>query len=77
MNKETTLLEFTVMKNSVIPELERAILSKHNINLLGLRGQAKKHALARLKVNLLDEYISVVEGSEINDDPLNPISICH
>jgi magnesium chelatase subunit I len=42
MNKETTLLEFTVMKNSVIPELERAILSSHNINLLGLRGQAKK-----------------------------------
>ncbi|MDT0649769.1 magnesium chelatase [Autumnicola edwardsiae] len=59
--------------NTVIPELERAILSKHNINLLGLRGQAKTR-LARLMVNLLDEYIPVVEGSEINDDPLNPIS---
>ncbi|UCD60179.1 MAG: magnesium chelatase [Flavobacteriaceae bacterium] len=60
-------------EESVIPELERAILSRHNINLLGLRGQAKTR-LARLMVNLLDEYIPVVEGSEINDDPLNPIS---
>ncbi len=60
-------------ENSVIPELERAILSRHNINLLGLRGQAKTR-LARLMVNLLDEYIPIVKGSEINDDPLNPIS---
>ena len=58
-------------ENSVIPELERAILSRHNINLLGLRGQAKTR-LARLMVNLLDEYIPVVAGSEINDDPLKP-----
>jgi len=60
-------------EDSVIPELERAILSRHNINLLGLRGQAKTR-LARLMVNLLDEYIPVVEGSEINDDPFAPIS---
>ncbi len=60
-------------EHSVIPELERAILSRHNINLLGLRGQAKTR-LARLMVNLLDEYIPYVEGSEINDDPLNPLS---
>ena len=60
-------------ENSVIPELERAILSRHNINLLGLRGQAKTR-LARLMVNLLDEYIPVVEGSEINDDPMRPMS---
>lgn len=59
--------------DTVIPELERAILSKHNINLLGLRGQAKTR-LARLMVNLLNEYIPVVEGSEINDDPCMPIS---
>ena len=58
---------------TVIPELERAILSRHNINLLGLRGQAKTR-LARLMVNLLDEWIPSVEGSEINDDPLKPIS---
>jgi magnesium chelatase subunit I len=60
-------------ENSVVPELERAILSRHNINLLGLRGQAKTR-LARLMVNLLDEYIPMVTGSEINDDPLSPIS---
>ena len=60
-------------EDTVIPELERAILSKHNINLLGLRGQAKTR-LARLMVNLLDAYIPVVEGSEINDDPYHPIS---
>ncbi|MBT8323953.1 MAG: sigma 54-interacting transcriptional regulator, partial [Winogradskyella sp.] len=60
-------------ETTVIPELERAILSRHNINLLGLRGQAKTR-LARMMVNLLDEYIPVVEGSEINDDPLKPIS---
>ena len=58
---------------TVIPELERAILSKHNINLLGLRGQAKTR-LARQMVTLLDEYIPVVAGSEINDDPFKPIS---
>ncbi|MGB5173054.1 AAA family ATPase [Eudoraea sp.] len=60
-------------EDSVIPELERAILSKHNINLLGLRGQAKTR-LARLMVHLLDEWIPVVSGAEINDDPLHPIS---
>lgn len=59
--------------HTVIPELERAILSRHNINLLGLRGQAKTR-LARLMVSLLDEWIPVVSGSEINDDPLKPIS---
>jgi magnesium chelatase subunit I len=58
---------------SVIPQLERAILSKHNINLLGLRGQGKTR-IARLMINLLDEYIPFVAGSEMNDDPFNPIS---
>lgn len=60
-------------ENSVIPELERAILSKHNINLLGLRGQAKTR-LARLMTGLLDEYIPYVAGSEIHDDPYAPLS---
>lgn len=58
---------------TVIPELERAILSRHNINLLGLRGQAKTR-LARKMIHLLDEYIPYVAGSEINDDPFHPIS---
>jgi magnesium chelatase subunit I len=60
-------------ENTVIPDVERAILSGHNINLLGLRGQAKTR-LARQMTELLDEWIPVVKGSEINDDPLNPIS---
>jgi len=72
-NNEPTFPGIHGFENSVIPELERAILSRHNINLLGLRGQAKTR-LARLMVNLLDEYMPVVQGSEINDDPLNPIS---
>ncbi|GAL69875.1 hypothetical protein [Jejuia pallidilutea] len=72
-NKETTFEGVHGYENTVIPELERAILSRHNINLLGLRGQAKTR-LARLMLNLLDEYIPLVEGSDVNDDPLNPIS---
>ncbi|NNF20209.1 MAG: magnesium chelatase [Flavobacteriaceae bacterium] len=70
---ETTFSGIWGYEDTVIPELERAILSRHNINLLGLRGQAKTR-LARMMVNLLDEYIPFVEGSEINDDPFNPIS---
>ena len=61
-------------ENTVIPDVERAILSGHNINLLGLRGQAKTR-LARQMTELLDEWIPVVTGSEINDDPLDPISL--
>ena len=72
-NKETIFNGVHGYENTVIPELQRAILSRHNINLLGLRGQAKTR-LARLMLILLDEYIPVVEGSEINDDPLQPIS---
>lgn len=72
-NKETTFEGVHGYENTVIPELERAILSRHNINLLGLRGQAKTR-LARLMLNLLDEYIPCVEGSEINDNPFHPIS---
>ncbi|QRM89881.1 magnesium chelatase [Lacinutrix sp. WUR7] len=72
-NKTTVFEGVHGYENTVIPELERAILSRHNINFLGLRGQAKTR-LARLMLNLLDEYIPVVEGSEINDDPLQPIS---
>jgi magnesium chelatase subunit I len=60
-------------EHSVIPQLETAILSKHNIILLGLRGQAKTR-IARLMLNLLDKEIPIVKGSEINDDPFYPIS---
>ncbi|MBP2832992.1 magnesium chelatase [Aquimarina sp. U1-2] len=71
--KEDTFTGIHGYENTVIPELERAILSRHNINLLGLRGQAKTR-LARQMVQLLDEWIPVVKGSEINDDPFHPIS---
>jgi magnesium chelatase subunit I len=60
-------------ENTVIPQVERAILAGHNINFLGLRGQAKTR-MARLMVNLLDEFIPVIAGSELNEDPLHPIT---
>ena len=60
-------------EDTVIPDLQTAILSRHNILLLGLRGQAKTR-IARLMVNLLDEYVPYIEGSELFDDPFNPIS---
>lgn len=59
--------------DTVIPQLQTAILSRHNMILLGLRGQAKTR-IAQLMVNLLDEWMPVVDGSEINDDPLKPLS---
>lgn len=58
---------------TVLPQIQHAILSKHDMILLGLRGQAKTRIL-RSMVQFLDEYIPVVKGSVINDDPLNPIS---
>lgn len=60
-------------ENTVLPDIERAILSRHNVLLLGLRGQAKTR-LARLMVRLLDEYIPYIGGSELNEDPYNPIT---
>ena len=59
--------------DSVIPQLSNAILSRHDFILLGLRGQAKSRILRQL-VSLLDPGIPVIAGSEINDDPLAPIS---
>lgn len=61
-------------EKSVIPQLINAILARHDLILLGLRGQAKTRILRSLS-SFLDEYIPVVEGSEIQDDPLNPISV--
>lgn len=60
-------------EDTVIPQLKKAILAGHHINLLGLRGQAKTR-IARSMVNLLDEYMPIVKGSEINDNPFQPIS---
>ena len=60
-------------EDTVIPQLKKAIIAGHHINLLGLRGQAKTK-IARSIVELLDEYMPIVKGSEINDSPYEPIS---
>ncbi len=60
-------------EETVIPQLKKAILAGHHINLLGLRGQAKTK-IARSMVDLLDEFMPIVKGSEINDSPFHPIS---
>lgn len=72
-NKEEGFEGIIGYEDSVIPDLQTAILSKHNILLLGLRGQAKTR-IARLMISLLDEYVPYIEGSELFEDPLNPIS---
>src|ERR1700744_4154283 len=72
-NKESTFPGILGYEDSVIPDTERALLSRHNILFLGLRGQAKTR-MARQMIDLLDEYVPFVTGSEINDDPFRPIS---
>src|SRR5450432_3326205 len=72
-NKEATFSKIIGYEDSVIPDTERALLSRHNILFLGLRGQAKTR-MARQMIKLLDEFIPFVSGSEINDDPFAPIS---
>ncbi|NIG55299.1 sigma 54-interacting transcriptional regulator [Chitinophaga sp. Cy-1792] len=71
--KEATFPGIIGYEDTVIPDTERALLSRHNILFLGLRGQAKTR-MARQMVDLLDEYIPVVDGSEVNDDPFAPLS---
>lgn len=60
-------------EETVIPQIVNAVLAKHNVILLGLRGQAKSRIIRQL-TDLLDEEIPIIAGSEINDDPFNPIS---
>jgi len=72
-NKENPFTGILGYEDTVIPDTERALLSRHNILFLGLRGQAKTR-MARQMTDLLDEYIPVIAGSEVNDDPLNPLS---
>ncbi|NOT50527.1 MAG: magnesium chelatase [Chitinophagaceae bacterium] len=71
--QETTFPGIVGYEDTVIPDVERALLSKHNILFLGLRGQAKTR-MARQMIELLDEYIPCISGSDINDDPINPVS---
>jgi len=72
-NKENTFPGIIGYEDSVIPDTERALLSRHNILFLGLRGQAKTR-MARQMIGLLDEFIPFIAGSEVNDDPFHPIS---
>src|SRR5260221_599200 len=72
-NKESTAPGILGYEDSGIPDTERALLSRHNILFLGLRGQAKTR-MARQMTELLDEYVPFITGSEINDDPFRPIS---
>src|SRR3712207_4252755 len=58
---------------TVVPQIVNAVLARHNMILLGLRGQAKSRIIRQL-TNLLDEEIPAVAGSEVNDDPFRPIS---
>src|SRR6187549_2849836 len=58
---------------TVIPQLVNAILARHNVILLGLRGQAKSRIIRQL-TDLLDDQIPIIAGSEVNDDPFHPIS---
>src|SRR4051794_12296441 len=72
-NRENPFTGIMGYEDTVIPDTERAILSRHNVLFLGLRGQAKTR-MARQMTQLLDEYIPIVHGSEINDDPFHPLS---
>src|SRR5467141_558626 len=59
-------------EKTVIPAIVNAILAKHDVMLLGLRGQAKSRIVRQLP-SLLDEYIPIIEGCEINDNPYQPV----
>src|SRR5213595_1062381 len=58
---------------TVVPQIVNALLARHDFILLGLRGQAKSRILRQL-VDFLDDEIPILAGSEVNDDPLHPIS---
>ncbi|MCK7555630.1 hypothetical protein MKQ70_11645 [Chitinophaga sedimenti] len=71
--KENSFPGIVGYEDTVIPDTERALLSRHNILFPGLRGQAKTR-MARQMIELLDEYIPIVAGSEVNDSPFEPLS---
>lgn len=71
--KESTFPGIIGYDDTVIPDTERALLSRHNILFLGLRGQAKTR-MARQMIDLLDEFVPIVAGSEVNDHPFQPLS---
>lgn len=72
-NREQIFEGIVGYDKTVIPSIINSLLAKHDIILLGLRGQAKTK-IARMIPNLLDEFIPIVKGSEINDNPFHPVS---
>ncbi|MBV8780842.1 MAG: sigma 54-interacting transcriptional regulator [Phycisphaerae bacterium] len=72
-NREEIFPGIVGYRDSVLPQIVNGILSKHDLLFLGLRGQAKTRIL-RMLPQLLDEFIPVIAGTEINDDPLSPIT---
>jgi magnesium chelatase subunit I len=72
-SKETLFPGIIGYDDTVVPQLVNAVLAKHHFILLGLRGQAKTRILRAL-TTLLDEWLPVIPGSEINDDPIAPLS---
>ena len=71
--RETLFPGILGFDQTVIPQVQNAVLGRHDLILLGLRGQAKSRMI-RMLPSLLDEFLPIVEGSEINDDPFAPIS---
>ncbi len=71
-NRERVLPGIVGYDETVVPEIENALLAGHHMILLGERGQAKSRIIRTLTA-LLDEYVPAIEGCEINDDPFNPI----
>ncbi|NNE44540.1 MAG: magnesium chelatase [Gemmatimonadetes bacterium] len=61
-------------EKTVVPQIVNALLSRHDFILLGLRGQAKSRILRQLPA-LLDEFMPVVRGGDLNDDPFRPVSV--
>src|SRR5438309_8447949 len=72
-NGETLFPEILGYEETVVPQVQNAVLSRHDILFLGLRGQAKTRMLRQL-VHLLDDAMPIVAGSEVNDHPYAPIS---
>ena len=72
-NGESLVAEVLGYEDTVLPQLENALLAGHDVIFLGERGQAKTRMIRSL-TDLLDEWMPIVAGSEINDDPLNPVS---
>jgi magnesium chelatase subunit I len=60
-------------ERTVLPQIQNALLARHDLLLLGLRGQAKSR-IVRMLPTMLDEFVPAVEGSEIHDDPFHPVS---